>query len=1260
MNTRLTFGWVAASVLALAVGCGKQTGEAPNGDANGKTGTTTRAPSGITSAPLQQDRTAAPGDTLFERLPGSATGVTVVNKIDYEHPLSHLYTVSGFAGGGVAIGDYNNDGLPDLFLAGQTSPSKLYRNLGNFKFEDVTERAGLSSAPHWASGASFVDIDNDGDLDLYVCYFNSANECYVNQCDVTFTENAKALGLDFKGASVMAAFADYDRDGRVDMYLVTNRLWPRPEENPGVRTREALGMLIIHPEDRDKAYVIQRPDGSFLVADAGQADHLYRQNEDGTFTNVSEKAGIDPEARFNSLSASWWDYDHDGDDDLYVANDFWDPDFLYRNNGDGTFTNVIAETLPHTPWFSMGTDAADINNDGLIDLLATDMSATTHLKQKILMGPMGRSAWFLGSAEPRQYMRNALYLNTGTHRFAEIAFQSGIHSTDWTWSVKFADLDNDGWVDLFVTNGLAANLMDSDLEIELNKGRKEILKGRAESQLTFDERIELNTYQWNLLTRSGPRKEMNLAFQGGSHLHFDNVTKAWGLDHVGISMGAALGDLDGDGDLDIVVNNVDEKPSIYRNRSDGRRIVVKLVGTKSNRLGLGASLRAEAGGQVMLRQHTLCRGYTSANAALIHFGLGDAEQIDSLEVTWPSGAQQRFENLKPGMAYTITEPADAPATKPSKPMVPAPRFVELKDLPFEPHQERAFDDFAREPLLPNRMSQLGPGLAVGDVNSNGREDLVLAGAADQATKLYINLGNGYFEERRTAAFGDDIVCEDMQPLLVDVDGDGDLDLYITSGSNEYDRGHPALADRLYLNDGTGGFTHAPKGSLPDLRESTGAVSAADFDGDGDLDLFVAGRQVPGQYPVPPRSFLLRNEGGRFEDVTGAVAPQLRTVGMVTAALWSDVDNDGKPDLMLAIEWGPPRCFRNDGGKLADHTTQAGLADALGWWNSITSIDLDGDGDLDYVVGNVGKNTKYHPSEKKPVMVYYADFDGDGINTIVEAKYEGDRLLPVRGRSCSSVANPFIKEKFETYRDFGNALLGEIYDAKCLDEALKVQITMDASCVLINETTAAGEPRFTIRKLPDLAQVAPTFGLAVADFDGDGRFDVFAAQNFFGPQVETGHMDGSVSLLMTGSADGTLQSVWPNRSGIVITGDAKAAATTDLNGDGWPDLLVTRNNDSLVAYRHSGTSTAAKPLAVRLVGKGANSAAVGARVTLTMTDGRAQLAELHAGHGYLSQSSTLYFTIPSGSQVRDLTVRWPDGSFSWHQPGDENLFVVPKP
>lgn len=1188
---------------------------------------------------------AADAETGFKLLETAATGIDF--KTFWEPKNDALMRGIGAtaSAAGVAIGDYDGDGRPDLFLTRPFGGNRLYRNLGDFRFEDVTAAAGMQvelEYDAWGAGPCFVDIDDDGDLDLYVCSHRRANRFYINQGDGTFVDRAKELGLNHIGASITMAFSDYDLDGDLDAYLVTNWLVRFQPTREDTYAEMRAGRMRVAEEFQELFDVLKLPSGQLKVVRGAELDHFYR-NEGGKFVDVTEQVLGEHSAAENWFghAARWFDYDRDGYPDLYISNDFYGADQLFHNNGDGTLTDVTKSALSHIPWYSMGSDAADINNDGLLDLMAADMAFTTHFKSKVNMGDMSYTAWFLDSSDPKQQMSNALYINSGTGRFLEGAALAGVSNTDWTWALKFADFDNDGLQDLYVTNGMTRNWFDSDV--------------RQRSHSTFEDmEVEFNEKWESIWKNEPPLREKNIAFRNRGDLQFDKVGQEWGLDSETVSFGSALGDLDGDGDLDIVTVNFDDQVHVYRNEGGkNHRVVIELQGKQSNRQGLGALVEIETAQGLQVRDLTSVRGFVSADEPKLFFGLGEADTIDRLTVHWPSGTVQTLTNLPADQAYVISEASGSeaePAVKSKEPL-----FTANADLPPVEHFEEDYNDFAEQPLLPNRLSKFGPGIACGDVNGDGRDDYYMTGGKGMLGQLLIGEPGGFdFDYRSDGAWRKNRQSEEMGAIFFDADGDGDLDLYVVNGSNEDELGSERYRDRLYLNDGSGKFASAAEDALPDLRESGSCVVAADFDRDGDLDLFVGGRTVPGSYPDTPVSTLLRNEGGRFSDATEEVAPGLKQVGMVTGALWSDTDGDGWVDLLVTCEWGPVSLWHNNQGQLADQTGDAGLAEHTGWWNGIAGGDLDHDGDIDYVVTNFGLNNKYHASLEHPAVLYYGDMDENGHKDLIEAKFSGDALLPVRGRSCSTNAMPMLGEKCKTYREFASLTLPDLYGGDKLQSSSRLEATTLESGMLIND----GSGRFEFRPLPRLAQVSPGFAAVVLDANGDGFNDIYIVQNFYNPQRETVRMDGGVSQLLLGDGSGEFQPASPAESGLLVPGDGKALCVTDLNDDSRPDFLITQNSGPLLAFENQSRRSAKAAVEIELAGPAGNPTGVGSLVTLVAFEGVKSVAEQSCGNGYLSQSTAkLYLTLPEG-EAKAVKVRWPDGSETEVQvtPGQDQLKI----
>ncbi|HEY4300098.1 MAG TPA: FG-GAP-like repeat-containing protein [Candidatus Didemnitutus sp.] len=1161
----------------------------------------TLAPAAATPALEIHDlapRSGPRGPTMFAELPPERTGIVTENRYADPRMWGDRFREFeiGAIGTGVAIGDYDGDGRPDIFVVSKTESCRLFRNLGDWKFEDVTDQAGVGDAGEaagiWKQGVTFADVNNDGRPDIYVCRFNAPNLLYINQGDGTFKDEARAYGLDVNDASVMAAFCDYDRDGRLDLFLQTN-------------VRDAAS------------------------EPAGRRNYLFHNNGNGTFTDVTVRAGISGEAQGHS--AIWWDYDGDGWPDLYVANDFAKPDRLYHNNGDGTFADVIDRVVPHMPYSAMGSDLGDVNNDGFIDLFVAEMAASTHAKDQRTMA-VSRSTLaedpVEGSRTAPQDFRNALYLNTGTGRCLEGAYLAGLAATDWTWSVRLEDLDNDGRLDLFVTNGMVRESHNADL-----MNRQALAANPAD--------------QARIAFASPPLSERHLAYRNDGGLTFTEVGAAWGLNQRGVSFGAAFGDLDGDGDLDLVYANYQKGVTVLRNDSDrGHRVMVALHGGRSNRFGIGSVVRIRTKSGEQVRPLVLARGYLSSSEPVVHFGLGEDEMIDELSVEWPSGAVQPFENLAADRRYEITEPADAPSMPPAKSARAQTLFHETGALAALASHEAPLDESGANALLPMRLNRRGPPLAVGGADGAGREIVVVGGTAGDGLRILRTNGRGGFDS--LLHVGTNAVVDDG-PILMFDSGDGSTALLVTEGGVGAPAGTPDYQPWFFLSDGDGNLTDARE-RLPTILTSVGAAAAADFQHSGKLGLFLGGRVIPGQYPHAPRSALLANRGGHYEDVTDELAPGLREVGMVSGALWSDVDGDGWPDLLLALEWGQVKCFRNHEGRgFTDDTERLGFAAAgTGWWTSIAAADFNGDGRMDYVVGNVGLNTPYHADAAHPALLYAGDFKSDGTEQLIEAYDEGGKLYPWRTRRDLGAVIPAILRKFPRNDNYAHSTLEEILGKDKLAAAQCFTATELQSGVFLSQPD--GTHRF--RPLPRLAQIAPIEGMVTGDFDGDGKTDLYAVQNSYAPIPQVGRFDGGLSQLLKGDGRGNFSAVPARESGLIVPGDAKAVVTLDLNGDGSPGFVVSRNDSTPLVFA-ARTEAGRHFLRVILRGPAGNRDAIGAQVTLEMSDGNRQTMEIAAGSGYYSQSApAALFGWSDTNAPRQLRVRWPDGRSTVHPVSDQ--------
>ena len=1174
-------------------------------------------------------------DSSFILLDSVYTGLTFQNdftpKNHYRSQLKNSFIASG-----VAIGDYDSDGLPDIFLTRQKDGGLLYKNLGGLRFKDVTKKLGLVDEKSWSTGATFVDINNDGLLDLYVCGFDSPNRLYINE-KIKFTEKAKEFGLDFSGASVSMAFADYDCDGDLDAYLLTNRLLPASAIDQVKFIRQKDRSLIVHPDSHELGYFVQPPKRMQMLVPAGQYDYLFR-NDGAKFVDVTVESGIGQKPYYG-LSAIWWDYNDDGFPDLYVANDYIGPDHLFRNNGYNkngiiTFTDVIADALPHTPWFSMGADFSDINNDGKFDFLASDMAGSNHYRDKLSMGSMSgpdSDSWFLNFPTPPQYMRNTLFLNTGTNRFMEIAYLAGLAKTDWTWTVRFGDLDSDGYEDVYFTNGMSRDFLNGDI---IDRIKSTVIKsnGGAEKEL-------------ELWEEQKPYRLENQVYKNLGNLNFKNMSSKWGFKHFGVSTGSTVGDLDLDGDLDIIVNGFNEPIRLYRNDLiNGNSLAIVLKGVETNLNGIGAKivLNTGADSSVMTRYISSGRGFMSSNESVAHFGLGSISTVKKITVFWPSGREQVLNDVPSGFLYTISEPINKSKEENKKSLNTEKKMFALDKniLSGVRQREKEYDDFKRQKLLPNKLSQLGPGTAWGDVDGDGYDDFFIGGASGYSAQLFLNDANGNFRKTKQKSFEVDVYSEDMGAIFFDSDGDDDLDLYVVSGGVECNKGDAILKDRIYLNDGMGNYKKARPEYLPDIRKSGSIVLAADLNKDNRLELFIGCRLVPGNYPEAAESYILSFDGTKYIDATDQFIVPKSLSGMVTSAIFSDVNNDGQIDLLVAYDWGPIKYFQNKQGRLIDLTDASRLGDRFGWYNSINSGDFDLDGDFDYIIGNVGLNTKYMATKNKPEILYFGDFEGNGIKRIVEAKFEDGICLPHRGLGCSSGAMPMLKEKLSTYHKFATTSLSGIYTEALLSNAQKFEVNSLESGIIFNNTDANGNVIFEFEPLPRLVQSSPVFGTAVCDINGDGNQDIYIVQNFFGPQPETGYMDGGVSILLLGRGEGKFSVISPQNSGLVVPDDATSLTINDINNDNKPDFIVGINNGKLKVFMNQIKS---EMNSIRLNNLSKKKNFFGTRMWLHFDDDFVQSYEILSSGSYLSQSSPIIFfgRDKKDSKLNYIRVRWPN-------------------
>jgi hypothetical protein len=1093
---------------------------------------------GIVLAGLVACRAAPPAPPpLFESLAANATGVTFVNRLPEDSSFNVLTYLYYYNGGGVAVGDVNNDGLPDLYFTSNVGPNRLYLNKGNYRFEDITERAGVADLVGWKTGVTMADVNGDGYVDIYVSAvdylgMHGRNVLYINNGDGTFTDRTKEYGLEHVGYSTQALFFDYDGDGDLDMFLLNH-------STHGERSSNASS----GPGG---------PRGS---------DRLFR-NDHNHFVDVSERAGVGDPAGAFGLGVVASDFNLDGCPDLYVANDFQENDYLYINNCNGTFTESIARATGHTSRFSMGVDAADFNNDGRPDLIITDMLPD---REDILKSSASTEAFDLFERQSRagyhpQYERNTLQLNRGKGLFSDIGFLAGVAATDWSWSPLFADLDNDGNKDLFITNGVYRRPNDLDYISYISN---DAVQASLAQGITRENA--------SVIKKMPQVPEPNFAFHNNGDLTFTNMAAAWGLAQPGFSNGAVYVDLNNSGALDLVVNNINAPASIYRNRARelnpaaSHYLGVQLRGARGNTAGIGAKVTIFAGGKMQVLEQMPTRGFESSVDPRLHFGLGTTTRIDSLIVVWPSRRESVLRNVQGDQLLTVRE-ADAVA-KPfatghsslARRRPPADLFSDITaatKLDFK-HEENDFSDFNREPLIPHLLSAEGPALAVGDVNGDGLDDIYVGGAKWQAGRLYLQQPDGTFRASAQPAFQADSLQEDVDAVFFDANGDGHLDLYVVSGGNEFWGDDDALQDRLYINDGNGNF-HRDVQALPRFAESGSCVVPGDFNGDGHIDLFVGRRAVARNYGQIPRSYLLENDGkGHFTDVTLEKAPALASAGMVTSATWIDYDNDGKQDLVVVGEWMPVSVFHQENGKLVDLTSVAGLAGTEGWWNTVRAVDVNGDGRDDLVLGNLGLNSYLRASAKEPTRLYVGDFFSTGTLKQILTTYKHGVSYPIAQRDELLRMMPQLQAKFPTYAAFGASRIQDILPDSELSKAKVLEAHDFASAIAVNN----GKGTFTLRDLPIEAQFAPVNATVAADFDADGHLDLLIAGNSYGEPPLLGRYDASYGLLLHGTGDGHFAPADMEATNLVIQGQVRRLAL--LHGPHGAKLIaVARNNDRL--------------------------------------------------------------------------------------------------